>query len=325
MIVITGGAGFIGSALVWGLNAQGRDDLILVDELDEGQKWRNLVPLSYHDYYDKAEFLDLITGGGLPYDIEVCFHMGACSDTTEQDTHYLMENNYKYSQKLAGWCLEEGIRFIYASSAATYGDGNQGYSDSEENLDKLRPLNMYGYSKHLFDLWTKKAGHLDKFVGLKYFNVFGPNEYHKGDMRSMVLKGYHQIRKTGSLQLFKSYRDAYAHGEQQRDFIYIKDVVDLTLRFMDRDDIFGLFNIGTGRPRTWNALARALFSAMKTDPAIEYIEMPDHLRGNYQYFTKADTSKLESVGMGYDYTSLEAAVTEYVRKYLMDSPYLGSG
>jgi len=250
--------------------------------------------------------------------------MGACSDTTEQNCTYLVNNNYEFSKLVANWAVEAGARFIYASSAATYGDGSKGFADDEKKLSELVPLNMYGYSKHMFDMWAKRAGLLDKIVGLKYFNVFGPNEYHKANMRSFVIKTFEQITSRGSVGLFKSYRDDYADGEQQRDFLYIKDAVDMTLFFMDNPKVNGIFNIGTAKARTWNDLVTATFAAMGKEANIEYIEMPEVLRGKYQYFTQADTKKLRKAGYEKELTSMEEAIKDYVQNYLMNDDYLGS-
>jgi len=254
--------------------------------------------------------------------VESVFHLGACSDTTETNASYLIKNNYEYSKLLAQWATDAGIRFIYASSAATYGDGSAGFSDDQEKIEILKPLNMYGYSKHLFDLWARRTGLLKKLVGLKYFNVFGPNEYHKADMRSFVIKAFEQIIATGKVRLFKSYKPEYADGEQLRDFIYVKDAVDMTLFFYDNPQISGLFNIGTGKARTWNDLAKAVFAAMGKEPNIEYIEMPDSIRNQYQYFTEADIANLRKAGCDKETTPLEDAIKDYVQNYLQKDGYL---
>jgi ADP-L-glycero-D-manno-heptose 6-epimerase len=247
MIVVTGGAGFIGSALIWKLNSRGIEDILIVDKLGTAEKWRNLVSLKYLDFQDKSEFIDKLESGFYKDSITAILHMGACSSTTETDADYLMENNFHYSVRLARWWKNhQSTRFIYASSAATYGDGRSGYSDDYSMLYKLRPLNMYGYSKHLFDCYAFREGWLKKITGLKFFNVFGPNEYHKGEMRSLINKAYSRVRDEGVMSLFKSYNPQYRDGEQKRDFIYIKDVVEMVLFFMDNPDTGGLFNIGTG-------------------------------------------------------------------------------
>jgi len=323
MIIITGGAGFIGSALIAALNRKQITDILVVDELACDQKWRNLRNLSFADYVEKDEFLKLITQNSkLKTQIEAVFHLGACTDTTETNASYFIKNNYEYSKLLAQWASNANIRFIYASSAATYGDGSAGFSDDEEKIENLRPLNMYGYSKHLFDLWARRAGLLKKIVGLKYFNVFGPNEYHKGDMRSFVIKAFEQINATGKVRLFKSYKPQYADGEQLRDFIYVKDAVDMTLFFLDSQKTAGLFNIGTGKPRSWNDLVKAVFAAMGKKPTIEYIDMPESIRNQYQYYTCAEMTKLRKAGYDKQTTSLEDAVKDYVQNYLQKDMFL---
>jgi ADP-L-glycero-D-manno-heptose 6-epimerase len=248
--------------------------------------------------------------------------LGACSSTTETDASYLIKNNYEYSKLLARWAAAAGIHFIYASSAATYGDGEAGFGDDEEKIESLRPLNMYGYSKQLFDLWARRTGLLKKIVGLKYFNVFGPNEYHKADMRSFVLKAFEQINATGKVRLFKSYKREYADGEQVRDFLYIKDAVDMTLFFLDNPKLTGLYNIGAGRARSWNDLVKAVFAAMGKKPDIEYIEMPESIRNQYQYFTQADITKFRKAGYKKQITPLEDAIKDYVQNYLQQGGYL---
>lgn len=316
LIIITGAAGFIGSALAWRLNRTGRDNLLLVDELDASSKWRNLVPLAFRDFMDKSDFLAAAQGGKLDgLDIAAVFHLGACSATTESDSGYLMRNNFEYSKALARWCLDRSrpIRFIYASSAATYGDGAQGYRDDHTLLPSLRPLNPYAYSKHLFDLWNLQRGYLDRAVGLKYFNVFGPNEYHKGDMRSVVAKAFEQIEKVGRVDLFKSHRPGYGDGRQVRDFLYVKDAIDMTLFFLDgTDPPCGIFNVGSGRARTWLDLATAVFQAMGREPQVEFIPMPEAIRDKYQYHTLAETAKITAAGYSREPFTLEAAVADYV-------------
>jgi len=317
MIIVTGGAGFIGSAVVWKLNEQGIDNIVIVDHLGESDKWKNLNGLNFVDIYHKDEFYDLFTNGELPFETEAVFHLGACSSTTEKDADYLLYNNYKYTQELAKFALNNNARFIYASSAATYGGGERGYADDENEIENLRPLNMYGYSKQLFDLWAKKEGILNKIVGLKYFNVYGPNEYHKGDMRSVIHKAFGQIMETGKVKLFKSYKDEYKDGEQLRDFIYVKDAVEMTLFFLGHKDKNGLFNIGTGSARSWNDLVSAIFNSMGKPMNIEYIEMPEYLREKYQYFTQAELTKLREAGYTKEISSIEKGVEDYVKNYLM--------
>jgi ADP-L-glycero-D-manno-heptose 6-epimerase len=322
MIIVTGGAGFIGSAIVAGLNGRGIDDVVIVDMLGSDEKWKNLRKLRFADYVEADDFLEMLTADKIDWPIEVIFHMGACSDTTETNASYMVRNNYDFSKILANRAVQGGIRFIYASSAATYGDGSQGFADDEAEIDKLLPLNIYGYSKQMFDLWARRAGLLKRIVGLKYFNVFGANEYHKGDMRSFVVKAFEQIEAKGRVGLFKSHRPDYADGEQKRDFLYIKDAVEMTLFFLDNPKLAGIFNIGTGNARTWNDLAKATFAAMNKKPNIEYIPMPQKLSGKYQYFTQADINRLRKAGYEKELTSLEDAIKDYVQNYLQEGKYL---
>jgi ADP-L-glycero-D-manno-heptose 6-epimerase len=244
-------------------------------------------------------------------------HMGACSATTEKDATYLIKNNYEFTKDLAVWSLANKTRFVYASSAATYGDGLAGMEDAAAKLDTLRPLNMYGYSKHLFDLHAKRAGFLNKIVGLKYFNVFGPNEDHKADMRSLVHKSFAQVQNENLIRLFKSYRKDFRDGEQKRDFLYVKDAVAMTLHLAANKKSCGLFNIGSGEARTWIDLTNSVFTALKRKPKIEFIEMPEMIRDKYQYFTQADISRLRATGYKEKISSLEDAVADYVRNYLV--------
>lgn len=324
MIVVTGGAGFIGSAVVWALNRRGMDDILVVDRLRSGEKWRNLVSLSYSDYMDKGDFLSKLESGAFGSQIDAIIHLGACSSTTEKDADYLAENNYRYTCRIASWWEgNQKTRFIYASSAATYGNGEQGYDDDESRLETLRPLNMYGYSKHMFDLYARKRGLLDKIVGLKYFNVFGPNEGHKDDMRSVVSKAFESARDEGVISLFKSARDEYADGEQKRDFVYVKDAVEMTLYFLENRDAGGIYNVGTGMARTWNDLAAALFAALEKPVRINYIDMPTELEKKYQYFTLARTGKIKSIGCSHCCMTLEESVKDYVCGYLACGKHLG--
>ena len=322
MIIVTGGAGFIGSALIAVLNKRQITDILVVDQLASDEKWKNLRNLSFADYVEKDDFLEMVAENKISPPIEAVFHLGACTSTTETNASYLIKNNYEYSKLLAQWATDANIRFIYASSAATYGDGSAGFSDDEGQIENLRPLNMYGYSKQLFDLWARRTALLKKIVGLKYFNVFGPNEYHKGDMRSFIIKAFEQINAKGKVGLFKSYKPEYADGEQKRDFIYIKDAADMTLFFLDNPQLTGLFNIGTGTARTWNDLAKAVFAAMDKEPNIEYIEMPDSIRNQYQYFTEAGITKLHKAGYNKQTTSFEDAIKDYVQNYLQKNGYL---
>ncbi|MDP2302788.1 MAG: ADP-glyceromanno-heptose 6-epimerase [Ignavibacteria bacterium] len=323
MIVVTGAAGFIGSAIVWRLNQLGKDEIVIVDELGTDEKWKNLVPLNYANYYNKQKFLKAIIEDKITFKIDAIIHMGANSSTTEKDADHLMENNFEYTKHLASYCVKNGIRFIYASSAATYGDGSLGFNDTNEECEKLRPLNMYGYSKNLFDIWACKKGMLGKIAGLKYFNVYGPNEYHKGDMRSVVHKAFEQVRDKGVVKLFKSKHPDYKDGEQERDFVYVKDAVDMTLFFLDNRDKNGLFNVGSGNARTWNDLVTALFNAVGKPVNIQYIDLPEHLTDKYQYFTEANLGKLRKSGYDKKLHSLEEGVIDYVKNYLLPSKRLG--
>jgi ADP-L-glycero-D-manno-heptose 6-epimerase len=322
MYIVTGGAGFIGSAIIAGLNQRGIDDILVVDELGCDEKWKNLKNLSFADYVEKVDFLEMVLEGKIAPPIKSVFHMGACSSTTETDASYLIKNNYEYTKLLAQWATGSRIRFIYASSAATYGDGSHGFDDNEAQPETLRPLNMYGYSKHLFDLWARRAALLNEIVGLKYFNVFGPNEYHKADMRSFVLKAFEQVNAKGKVALFKSHNPEYADGEYVRDFLYVKDAVEMTLFFLDNPKLSGIYNIGTGKARNWNDMVMAVFAAMGKKPKIEYIEMPESIRYQYQYFTQAEMSKLKKAGYDKPTTSLEEAVEDYVQNYLLKKEYL---
>ena len=324
MIIVTGAAGFIGSAIIAALNKRAITDILVVDELRCDQRWKNLANLSFADYVEKDDFLEMAVEDKITGPIEAVFHLGACTDTTETNASYLIKNNYEYSKLLAQWATDAGIRFIYASSAATYGDGSAGFSDDEDKIEKLRPLNMYGYSKQLFDLWARRTGLLKKIVALKYFNVFGPNEYHKQDMRSFVIKAFEQINAAGKVRLFKSYMSEYKDGEQMRDFLYVKDAVDMTLFFFDNPNTAGIFNIGSGTARTWNDLVKAVFTAMAKKPKIEYIDMPDSIRNQYQYFTQADISKLKHAGCKKQILPLETAIKDYVQNYLQKNGYLTS-
>ena len=320
MIIVTGGAGFIGSAIVWQLNSLGKTDILIVDELGMTDKWKNLVPLKYYDFMNKTIFIDNLEK--MKGDLEAVIHMGANSSTTERDADHLLTNNYEYTKRLAEFCIQNGIRFIYASSAATYGDGSSGFDDSEKLPERLRPMNMYGYSKNLFDIKAQREGWFSSIVGLKYFNVYGPNEYHKGDMRSVVHKAYEQIRDTGKVRLFRSLHPDYKDGEQMRDFVYVKDAVLMTLYFLNNKD-GGLFNVGTGKARTWNDLVKAIFNALNKPLNIEYIDLPAEIADRYQYFTEARVDKIKKAGYSANITSLESGVTDYVKNYLMKDLYLG--
>ena len=315
-VLVTGGAGFIGSALVWALNRRGCDNIVVSDILGTNEKWRNLTPLRFADYVEATDLLPRLQSGALGK-FDLVLHMGACSATTEKDASYLAKNNFEFTKDLAQWSLANKVRFVYASSAATYGDGEAGMEDNETKLDSLRPLNMYGYSKHLFDLHAKRADFLSKVVGLKFFNVFGPNEDHKADMRSLVHKSFAQVQSEGVIKLFKSYRPDFKHGEQKRDFLYIKDCVAMTLHLAATPRANGLFNIGSGGARSWIDLANSVFAAVNKKPAIKFIEMPETIREKYQYFTQANLLRLRGAGYVAPVTSLENAVADYVRNYLV--------
>lgn len=314
-VLVTGGAGFIGSALVWGLNRLGCEKIVIADLLGHTDKWRHLSPLKFLDYLEADDLFTRLRDKSLGK-FDLVLHMGACSSTTEADATYLIRNNFEFTKSLAEWSLESGARFVYASSAATYGDGAQGMSDTATPLHTLRPLNGYGFSKHLFDLHAQRNGYLKKIVGLKYFNVFGPNEDHKGDMRSVVCKAFSQVLSDGKIRLFKSHNPEYRDGEQKRDFLYVKDAVAMTLHLANDPSAGGLFNIGSGTSETWLALARALFAAMRHEPNIEFIDMPAALREKYQYFTQADITKLRATGYKKPLTPLDEAVRDYVTRYL---------
>lgn len=248
--------------------------------------------------------------------------MGACSSTTEFNADYMMKNNYEYSKELAKYSVKNRIRFIYASSGATYGAGEFGFSDADEITLKLKPLNIYGFSKHLFDLWILKHNLNRKVVGLKFFNVFGPNEYHKQDMMSVVCKAFSQIKNTGKLKLFKSHKDGIEDGEQKRDFVYIKDVIRVIHFFFENKDKNGIYNVGSGKARSFNDLARAVFNAMEKPFNVEYIPMPVEIQDKYQYWTEADLTKLRKIGYKEEFTELEDAVSDYVKNFLMKNDYL---
>lgn len=316
MIVVTGGAGFIGSAIAAQLNQRGISDLIIVDILDHPEKQKNLDALAYRNYFDRDDFLEKARSRNLD-GVEAIFHMGACSATTETDEDFLRQNNFEYTKELALYALEKNVRFIYASSAATYGNGERGYEDDESRLETLEPLNPYGRSKQNFDLWAKEQGILRDIAGLKYFNVYGPNEYHKGDMRSMVLKGYRQSIETGRIRLFKSRKPEYADGCQARDFLYIKDAVAMTIFFLDCPEACGIYNVGSGVAGSWNDLAKNIFLAQDKEPEIEYFEMPPAIRDQYQYHTCAVMEKIRKAGCRSPITSLEDGINDYVRNYLM--------
>ncbi len=322
MFIITGGAGFLGSALIWELNAQGIEDILVIDNLSHSEKWKNLVGLRYMDYMHRDDFITMIRSNGLYANVQGIVHLGACSSTTETDADFLMRNNFHYSRDLYLAAMKRGVRFINASSASTYGDGNLGFLDDEVLLTKLRPLNMYGYSKHLFDLWLQRNNFLTKVLSLKFFNVYGPNEYHKDSMRSVVCKAHTEIEQSGALQLFRSNHEKYADGGQMRDFIYVKDCTRMIAWLLQNNSVTGIYNIGTGRARTWNDLAQAVFAAMKRPINIEYVDMPEELKGKYQNFTEAPMQKLANTTCPLAQYSLEDGVKDYVQNYLTNNAYL---
>lgn len=320
-ILVTGGAGFIGSAVIWALNRRNLTDVVVADILGQDpEKWKNLVPLKFCDYIEADQLLGQLESRRLK-DITTVFHLGAESATTETDCSYLIRNNYEFTRCLAHWAIEGRRRFVYASSAATYGDGQQGMKDTVQ-LSLLRPLNMYGYSKQLFDVHAQSQGWDREIVGLKYFNVFGPNEYHKREMRSMVCRAFEQIRDSQCVRLFRSYNPEFADGEQKRDFLYVKDAAEMTVQLAMNPSASGIYNLGAGVARTWIDLAKAVFSSLNVPEKIEFIAMPDSIRDKYQYYTCADVAKL--IGSGWTgQGSLEDSVNDYVRNYLVSRSRLG--
>ena len=325
-IVVTGGAGLIGSAIIWGLNNRNLQNLWLVDWAEPNNlKERNLKDLSYSRRITPENFRKMIAdNSGELSEVSTIFHLGACSSTTETNEAYLNDNNLGYTSELCEWSLENGVRFVYASSASTYGDGSLGMDDQDLDLKKFTPLNLYGWSKHKFDLLAQENGWLDQIVGLKYFNVYGPNEEHKGSMRSVVSKAYEQIAGTEEMTLFKSHHPGYRDGEQMRDFLYVKDAVLMSLWLGENHHTNGLFNLGSGKARTWLDLGRAIFSALGMEPNIRFIEMPEILRDKYQYFTEAKIEKLREAGYSNALFSLEEAVHDYVVQYLKPDHRLGA-
>ena len=321
-ILVTGGAGLIGSAIIRELNRRGITDIIVADFLGTDEKWRNLTPLRFADYLEGDQLLTQLGSPRLG-DVRWIFHLGACSATTEKNVRYLMENNYDATRRLAEWAVAGQRRFVYASSAATYGDGSAGMVDGHEHLDAYRPLNAYGYSKHLFDLHARRQGWLSQIVGLKYFNVFGPNEDHKGDMRSVVHKAYAQIKNEGKVKLFRSDRPDYVDGGQMRDFLYVKDAVAMTLHLAEAPQAAGIYNVGSGHASTWIELVTPIFKTLGLPVAIEFIDLPEVLRGKYQYYTCADISRLRSSGWTGPGHSLPEAVQDYVGRYLVPDRRLG--
>lgn len=321
LIILTGGAGFIGSCFLAKLNSQGIDNILVVDShLDQKRKWRNLLGKYFNDYVAKEKFLKLLENNRLSKPRQI-IHLGACSSTLVSDRDYLMSNNYEYSRRICSWAFEHEVKVIYASSAATYGDGSFGYGDNDENTLRLKPLNLYGLSKQLFDLWLLKNGNQGRAVGLKFFNVFGPNEYHKEEMMSVICRRFNEIKSGLPIKLFKSYLRQYPDGEQKRDFIYVKDAVEVMYYFYENPEASGIYNLGTGVARSWNDLARAMFSALKMPRNIEYVDMPPEIRDKYQYFTQADMGKLSACGCKHKFRTLEESVEDYAA-YLDSKTYI---
>lgn len=318
MFIVTGGAGFIGSTFVSKLNSEGHKDILIVDEFDTSSKWTNLAGKNFRDVLNKDEFLAQLLQNKLPDQIDGIIHLGASSSTTEHRMDYLLQTNTRFSQHLANFASDRGVRFIYASSAATYGDGALGYSDDLGILPQLRPLNPYGFSKQLFDLWAVNQGMISSMAGLKFFNVYGPNEYHKGNQASVVFKAVHEVKALGTISLFKSYRSDYLDGEQKRDFIYVKDCCDVMWWLLKNTSVCDIFNLGTGQARSWNDLAKAVFSALGKNPLINYIDMPSELKSHYQYFTEAPMAKLRKAGYSAPFRSLEEGVGDYVGNFLKE-------
>ncbi|MFC1721271.1 ADP-glyceromanno-heptose 6-epimerase [Patescibacteria group bacterium] len=312
-IIVTGGAGFIGANIVKGLNEDGYKHITIVDQLTNDGRWKNLADISYDQYFDKDDFLDRIQNNTLG-NVDVIIHIGACSSTVEVDENFLLYNNTIYSKELFDYCTQNNCRFIYASSAATYGNGDMGYDDNERNL---KPMNCYGYSKHLFDQWVLDSEEKPRqWAGLKFFNVYGPYENHKGRMASMVYHGYNQIVDSGKVKLFKSHKEGYVDGGQKRDFVYIKDVVNVVSFFLNNPDKSGIFNVGTGKARTFLDMQKAIFAALNKEPNIKFIDIPEDLQDKYQYYTEADITNLRSVGYQDEFYSLEDGVKDYVQNYL---------
>jgi ADP-L-glycero-D-manno-heptose 6-epimerase len=316
MIVITGAAGFIGSYLIGKLNQAGYNDLILVDRFDDPSKDMNLFNKTYKKFIDRDKFFKWLINNS--YDVDFIFHLGARTDTIGQEPDLYQQLNLIYSQRLWNICSEIQVPLLYASSAATYGNGESGFSDSHQNVTNLRPLNLYGWSKHDFDVWALKQVRTPPFwTGLKFFNVYGPNEYHKGRMASVVLHAFQTIRKNGRMKLFRSHHKDYGDGEQSRDFIYVEDIANVMLFFMHKQEKSGIYNVGTGKARSFLDLTNAVFNSIHMNPEISFIDTPVDLRGRYQYFTEAEIQKLRDVGYTKPFTSLEEGVDVYVGKYLV--------
>jgi len=317
MIVVTGAAGFIGSYLVGKLNQAGYTDLILVDRFDDPSKDINLFQKKYKKFIDRDKFFKWLIKNAA--DVDFIFHMGARTDTVGLEPDLYQQLNLIYSQRLWNICSEIQVPLLYASSAATYGNGEVGFSDNHSNVSNLRPLNLYGWSKHDFDVWALKQVRTPPFwTGLKFFNVYGPNEYHKGRMASVVYHAFNKIKETGKMKLFRSHHKDYQDGEQSRDFIFVEDIADVMLFFMKNQEHCGIYNVGTGKARSFLDLANAVFKSMSINPDISFVDTPVDLRGRYQYFTEAEVEKLREVGYKKTFTSLEEGVDVYVGKYLIE-------
>jgi len=312
MYILTGGAGFIGSCFLKLLNDKGIDDVIVVDNLGNSEKWKNLLGKKFINYVHKNKFFEKLSTYKAD-SIKAIFHFGACSNTTERNVDYLIDNNYHFSWELAKFARNNNIRFVYASSAATYGLGENGYK--ENNTYALRPLNPYGYSKLLFDQRVLNNNFDEIFLGIRFFNVFGPNEYHKGNMASMVYKAFNQVQTTNKVRLFKSQNPNYGDGESVRDFIYVKDAIEAVWKLFEAEHN-GIYNLGTGKARSWNDLTSAVFKAMNKQVNIEYFDMPQELTEQYQYFTEADMSKFHSVIPNFSFTTLEESIDDYINNHL---------
>jgi ADP-L-glycero-D-manno-heptose 6-epimerase len=322
MIILTGGAGFIGSCFLWKLNQEGIKDVLVVDHLDNSEKWKNLIGKNYCDYIQKNDFFNAVVNKQAPKPQSIV-HLGACSSTTLSNTDYYIKDNYEYSKVLALWAFELGVPFVYASSAATYGDSKRD-CDCDDDISKIRnlsPTNMYGFSKHMFDLWLLNNNYTGKATGVKFFNVFGPNEYHKGDMRSIICKNFNNVSGKGVIKLFKSYNANYPDGGGRRDFVYIKDVVSALWFLFKNPSKTGIFNLGTGKSRTWNDVAKSMFAVVGKKENIEYVDMPDFLKSKYQYFTEAKMDNLKHAGYDKPFMELEDSVKDYC-SYLKNKSYL---
>lgn len=322
MIVITGGMGFIGSVLLSKFNQNKIKHIIIVDEFDNTDKWKNLLKKKFIDLIDKYEFLEKLKNKKFIKNIKTIIHLGACSNTTETDMNFLYNTNTKYSQDLLYYCLENNIRFIYASSAAVYGNGKFGFSDSNELTPLLEPLNKYGFSKWLFDNFLVQNNYSDLVAGLRFFNVFGPNEYHKGNMRSVIYNAYFEAINLNKIFLFKSNDFNIKDGEQKRDFIYVKDVVDIIFYFYENYKLNGIYNIGTGNAETFNSLANFVFQSINKKINIEYIEMNENIKNQYQNFTQADITKLRQTGYKKEFFDFKNAIDDYIKGYLITNSYL---